>query len=211
MPITNGVLHPVQIVEDVWRAQELQQPKARVPGQVDERDRVPPDRDFDDDDADLGERGVGQRRLHVALDARRDAREQRRRHAENSREPASRRRLLEERRGAQQQKASGMNRERSVVDRARRRRSLHGTRQPLEKGSNALLPATATMSRMQMIVASVPLRPIVDVAPVRPNRSERLSVPARWRSRTAADNIAASLMRYTENTRTAFDTAAGRS
>ena len=70
--VADGVLDSVQIVEHVRRAQELQQPKAGVPGEVDERDRVPADRDLDDDDADLGEGGIGQRRLHVALHARRD-------------------------------------------------------------------------------------------------------------------------------------------
>ena len=44
--------------------------------QVDERERVPAGRDFGDDDPDLRERGIGQRRLHVALDARRSCREQ---------------------------------------------------------------------------------------------------------------------------------------
>ena len=46
-----------------------------------------------------------------------------------------------------------------------------------------------------MIVALVPVRPTVDAAPAPPNRSERLSVPATWRSSTAADSMAASLMR----------------
>jgi hypothetical protein len=48
----------VQIVQDVRRAQELQQPKAGVSRQMDERDRVPADRDFDDDEANLREGGV---------------------------------------------------------------------------------------------------------------------------------------------------------
>ena len=45
-----------------------------------------------------------------------------------------------------------------------------------------------------MIVALAPVSPAVDAAPP-PNRSERLSVPATWRSSTAADSMAASLMR----------------
>ncbi len=44
--ITDGVLESVQVVEDVWRTQELQQAKARVSGQVDERERVPAKRQF---------------------------------------------------------------------------------------------------------------------------------------------------------------------
>ena len=44
--IADGVLDAVQIVEDVRRAQELQQSKAGVAGQMDERERVPADRRF---------------------------------------------------------------------------------------------------------------------------------------------------------------------
>src|SRR5262249_31488138 len=80
-----------------------------------------------------------------------------------------------------------------------------------ENGSNALLPATATMMSTAMMVAVGPVRPIVDDARAPPNSRDRLSVPATWRSSTAADSIAASLMRYTDSTRSAFETGAGRS
>jgi hypothetical protein len=47
---------------------------------------------------------------------------------------------------------------------------------------------------MAMSVAWVVVSVAVEVVPP-PNRSERLSVPATCRSRTAADSMAASLMR----------------
>ena len=63
-----------------------------------------------------------------------------------------------------------------------------------------------------MIVADVSVSPTVDTVRMPPlKNSARLSVPATLRSSTAAASIAASLMRYTENTRSAFDTGAGRS
>ena len=74
--IADGVLESVQVVEDVRRTQELQQAKARVSGQVDERECMPANGNFRDDDPHLRERGIRQRRLHVALDARRRSRKQ---------------------------------------------------------------------------------------------------------------------------------------
>src|SRR5436190_4758768 len=56
--VADGVFHAVEIVEDVRRAQKLQQSKRGMPGEMDERDPVPPERDLDDDDADLRERGI---------------------------------------------------------------------------------------------------------------------------------------------------------
>src|SRR6185503_6883335 len=70
--VTHRLFEAVQIVEDVGRAQELQQSEAGVSGQVDERDRVPTDRDLNDDETDLRERRIRQRRFHVALHARGD-------------------------------------------------------------------------------------------------------------------------------------------
>jgi hypothetical protein len=43
----------MQVVEHVGSAQELQEPEARVPGQVHKGERVQPERDLDNDDADL--------------------------------------------------------------------------------------------------------------------------------------------------------------
>src|SRR6185436_16597527 len=48
-PVADGVLDSVQIVEDIGRAQELQQSKARVSSQMDEGDRVPANRNLNDD------------------------------------------------------------------------------------------------------------------------------------------------------------------
>src|SRR5262249_21974128 len=60
-PAVNRVFYPVQIVEHVRRAEELQQSKAGVSHEVDERQRVPPHRDFDHNEADLGQGGIRER------------------------------------------------------------------------------------------------------------------------------------------------------
>src|SRR5262249_59308556 len=52
-PIAEGVFHSMQVVEDVWSAQELQEPETGMSGHVHERDRVPADPDLDDHDSDL--------------------------------------------------------------------------------------------------------------------------------------------------------------
>ena len=91
----------MQIVQNVRCAQELQQSKAGMSGQMDERHRVPTDRDLNDDDPDLGERGIRQRGFYVALHARRNPREDRRRRSKSSSQDAGRRRLCEQRCGTQ--------------------------------------------------------------------------------------------------------------
>jgi hypothetical protein len=73
--VQHDLLEAVEIVENVGRAQELQQSKAGVSSQVDERDRVPTDRNLTDDETDLRERRIRQRRLDVALHARGNSRE----------------------------------------------------------------------------------------------------------------------------------------
>ncbi len=88
--IADRVLEPVQVVENVRRAQELQQAKGRMPRQMDECERVPADGDFRDDDPDLRQRRIGQRRLHVALYSCRRSRKQRRRRAEGTGEEPGR-------------------------------------------------------------------------------------------------------------------------
>ncbi len=117
-------------MQHIGGAEELQQTEARVPGEMEKRDRVEAERDLDDDDPHLRQRGIGQRGLHVALDARHQRREQGRGQSEDSGEQPGGSCLLEQRRGAQQQEAAGMDRQRPVVDRARRRRSFHRARQP---------------------------------------------------------------------------------
>ena len=192
--VTDRFFDSVQIVEDVRRTQKLQQPKACVSGQVDERDRVPADRDFDDDDANLREGRVRERRLHVALHARRDPGEQCRGRAEAAGQQPRRRCLFEQRRRTQQQKTPGVNRERPVVDRARRRGSLHRSRQPARKGQQRALARDGHDEEDGDDRRVGGGQPAVEAAPP-PNRSDRLSVPATCRSRTAADSMAASLMR----------------
>jgi len=56
----NRVFYSVQVVQDVRRTQELQQPEASVSSQVDEGNCVPTDGNFDNDDSNLGERRVRQ-------------------------------------------------------------------------------------------------------------------------------------------------------
>src|SRR5947199_1270932 len=54
-------LQPVQVVQDVRSAEELQQSETPVADEMDERDRVPPHRDLHDDEAHLREGGIGER------------------------------------------------------------------------------------------------------------------------------------------------------
>ena len=147
--------------------------------------RVPAQGDFSDDDPHLGERGDASddftslwTRVVIPANSAVAA----------PRLPASSRAAgacSKQRPRAQQQKTPGVNRERSVIDGARRCGPPIARGSQLEKGSNALLQATATMRRMAMIVALVGVSPAVSTAP--PNSSDRLSVPATCRSRTAAD------------------------
>src|SRR2546425_866915 len=60
-PFADRVFQSMQIVKDVRRAQKLQESKAGVTSQVDERDGIPADRDFHDDDTYLCQRRVGER------------------------------------------------------------------------------------------------------------------------------------------------------
>ena len=64
----------MQIVQDIGSAQELQQSKAGVSNQMDEREGVPANRDFYNDDPHLCEGRIRKRRFHITLRARRDAR-----------------------------------------------------------------------------------------------------------------------------------------
>src|SRR5213593_5185662 len=60
-PFADRVFQPMQIVKDVRRAQKLQESKAGVTGEVDERDGIQADRYFHDDDTYLCQRCVGER------------------------------------------------------------------------------------------------------------------------------------------------------
>ena len=74
----------------------------RMSGEVDERECVPADGNFRDDDPHLRQRGIGQRRLHVALYARCRSGKQCRCRAEATGEEPGGGRLFEQWRRAQQ-------------------------------------------------------------------------------------------------------------
>ena len=84
--------------------------------QMDERECVPAKGNFGDDDPDLRERGICQRRLYVALDACRCSRKQCCSRAEPAGEEPRRGCLFKQRCRAEQQKAASVNRQRAVID-----------------------------------------------------------------------------------------------
>ena len=57
-PLTERVFHPVQVMKNVRCAEKLQQAKAGMASQMDERDGGPTECDFDNNDADLRERCI---------------------------------------------------------------------------------------------------------------------------------------------------------
>src|SRR3974390_1485401 len=106
----------MEIVQDVRCAQELQEPKAGVSGQMEEGHAVPAGRYFNDDETDLCERGVRKRRLDIALHPRGDCRKEGRRDSETRRDDSRDRRMFEQRAGSQEQETSGMDGERPIVE-----------------------------------------------------------------------------------------------
>ena len=157
-------------------------------------ERAEAERDLDDDDADLRERRVAERRLHVRLDACGDRGEHRGRGADEDDEQLRDDRL-DQRSRAPEEVAARVDRERAVIDRVEGVGPSIARGSHPENGTRALLPAAASKEERDRRGFDVDRASIATPAPTREQRGEVPAADEVMKTSTAATSIEASLTR----------------
>ncbi len=117
-------------MQQTRRSQNLQTADSGMADDVSERQVAVPQADLDEDQSDLRHRCVSQGALDVGLRSTDESGVEGRQQTNRDDGDRGDRRLVENRTGPQQQIGTEMYRDRTIEDRARRRRPLHRPRQP---------------------------------------------------------------------------------